>query len=102
MRMRPSRLFFLSLVLAFGAADAAAQQRQITGRVTSTTEDAVVGASVSVVGTAIATATGSDGRFTVAAPAGEVRLLIRRIGFRRRDIPVPAGQSEVQVTLETD
>jgi TonB-linked SusC/RagA family outer membrane protein len=103
MRMRPSRLSFLALVLAVAAADARAQQRQIMGRVTATTTgDAVVGASVSVVGTAIAAATGSDGRFTVAAPAGDVRLLIRRIGFRRQDIRVPAGQSEVQVSLEMD
>jgi TonB-linked SusC/RagA family outer membrane protein len=103
MRMRPSRLSFLSVVLAVGAADAAAQQRQITGRVTAaTTGDAVVGASVSVVGTAIATATGSDGRFTVAAPEGNVTLLVRRIGYKRRSVPVLAAQGSVDVSLEPD
>jgi TonB-linked SusC/RagA family outer membrane protein len=103
MSMRPSWLSFLSVVLAVAAADAAAQQRQITGRVTAaTTGDAVVGASVAVVGTAIATATGSDARFTVAAPEGNVTLLVRRIGYKRRSVPVPAAQSSVDVTLEPD
>ena len=69
MRTR-SCLVSLALALSFGATSATAQQRQITGRVTSaTTGDAVVGASVAVLGTTIAALTGDDGRFTLAAPA---------------------------------
>ena len=48
MRTR-SCLVSLALALSFGATSATAQQRQITGRVTSaTTGDAVVGANVAV------------------------------------------------------
>ena len=102
MRTR-SCLVSLALALSFGAASATAQQRQITGRVTSaTTGDAVPGASVAVVGTAIVAATGNDGRFTVAAPEGDVSLVVRRIGFKRKSVPVPAAQSSVEVTLELD
>src|SRR5207245_3019001 len=98
-----SCLVSLALALSFGAASATAQQRQITGRVTSaTTGDAVVGASVAVVGTTIVAATGNDGRFTVAAPEGDVTLVVRRIGFKRKSVPVPAAQSSVEVVLELD
>ena len=102
MRTR-SCLVSLALALSFGAASATAQQRQITGRVTSaTTGDAVVGASVAVVGTTIEAATGNDGRFAVAAPEGDVTLVVRRIGFKRKSVPVPAAQSTVEVTLDPD
>jgi TonB-linked SusC/RagA family outer membrane protein len=98
-----SCLVSLALALSFGAASATAQQRQITGRVTSaTTGDAVVGASVAVVGTTIVAATGNDGRFAVAAPEGDVTLVVRRIGFKRKSVPVPAAQSTVEVTLDPD
>src|SRR2546425_361398 len=82
---------------------APAQQRQITGRVPSaTTGDAVVGASVAVLGTTIAALTGDDGRFTLAAPAGDVTLALRRIGFRRKQVAVPAAETAVDATLEPD
>src|SRR5881397_1794443 len=98
-----SCLVSLALALSFGAASATAQQRQITGRVTSaTTGDAIPGASVAVVGTAIVAATGNDGRFTVAAPEGDVTLVVRRIGFKRKSVPVPGTQSSVDVTLDPD
>jgi len=98
-----SCLVSLALALSFGAASATAQQRQITGRVTAaTTGDAVVGASVAVVGTTIEAATGNDGRFAVAAPEGDVTLVVRRIGFKRKSVPVPAAQSTVEVTLDPD
>jgi len=98
-----SCLVSLALALSFGAASATAQQRQITGRVTAaTTGDAVVGASVAVVGTAIVAATGNDGRFAVAAPEGDVTLVVRRIGFKRKSVPVPAAQGSVEVTLDPD
>ncbi len=102
MRTR-SCLVSLALALSFGAASATAQQRQITGRVTSaTTGDAVVGASVAVLGTTIVALTGNDGRFTLAAPAGDVTLALRRIGFRRKQVAVPAAETAVDATLEPD
>ena len=88
-----------SLVLA--AAPAAAQ-RPISGRVTGPTDVAVVGATVGVVGTATIAATGNDGRFALQAPAGEVTLLVRAIGYKRRVLTVAPGQTTVDITLEED
>ncbi|MGH7548476.1 MAG: carboxypeptidase-like regulatory domain-containing protein, partial [Gemmatimonadales bacterium] len=101
--VKRTSLLSLALLAAVGVAAALGQERQITGSVTTgVTREPVVGASVSVVGTAIAAVTGGDGRFSLAAPAGEASLVIRRIGYRRRQIAVPADQSDVPVTLEPD
>lgn len=101
--VKRTSLITLGLLLAVGVATAWAQQRQITGRITTAvTGEAVVGANVSVVGTAIVALSGDDGRFTLAAPAGDVTLLVRRIGYRRRQVAVPATQSAVEVSMEQD
>jgi TonB-linked SusC/RagA family outer membrane protein len=96
--------FLCTLVLTLiGAAGAAGQQRQITGRVTSSaTGDAVAGVNVSVTGTAFAAVTNADGRYAVAAPGDAAALLFRRIGFKRREVTVAAGQNSADVTLDID
>ncbi|HVH67317.1 MAG TPA: SusC/RagA family TonB-linked outer membrane protein [Gemmatimonadales bacterium] len=97
------RACLLAAVAALaGLADAAAQQRQITGRVTSTTSEAIAGAAVSITGTAYAAVTNSDGRYAIAAPAGPVTLVVRRIAFKRKEVSVPGDQNQADVTLEPD
>ncbi len=98
------RTLLAALVLAAlaGASVASAQQRQITGQVTSTAGESVAGASVSVIGSAFAAITNSDGRYAIAAPAGAVTLVIRRIAFKRKEVSVPADQNQADVTLEPD
>jgi TonB-linked SusC/RagA family outer membrane protein len=101
--VKRTSLLSLALLTTLGVAVAWGQQRQITGRVTTVVSaEPVAGANVSVVGTPIAAQTGDDGRFSLAAPGGEVRLVVRRIGYRRREVPVRADQSDVQVALEQD
>ena len=88
-------------LLAF--ASAAAAQRTITGRVTSSgSQLAVASATVGVVGNPAVVVTGADGSFSLDAPAGEVTLLVRAIGFKRRSVVVGAGESSVEVALEAD
>jgi len=99
-------LALIALALVAGTADARPPQplvRTISGRVTSSvTGAAVVGASVSVVGTRITAATGDNGEFTLSAPDGAVTLLIRGIGFKRSTVQVAADQNTVDVRLEPD
>ena len=90
-------LFLLSVQLA------AAQVRQVTGRVTNVqTDDGVGEATVAVVGTGIVGETGNDGRFTLNAPEGDLRLVVRGIGFKRQDVTVSSDQTNVQIALEPD
>lgn len=94
--------FFVPLLLALVSGIASAQSRRISGRVTSESGEPLAAASVSVVGTALGTYTGEDGRFSIAAPAGPVNLRVRRIGFSQKTVPVDGTASDVAVTLSQD
>src|SRR6266699_1956137 len=78
-----TRILLLTLATLVGVAGASAQQRQITGQVTSAaTREAVAGVNVSVTGPAT--------------------LVFRRIAFKRREVQVPANQTTADATLEPD
>ena len=95
-------LLTLALATLVGVAAVSAQQRQITGRVTSgATNELVAGVTVSVAGTALAAVTNSDGRYAIPGPAGAVTLVFRRIAFKRREVQVPADQNAADATLDT-
>ena len=82
-----------------------AQDRQITGRVTrGSGGTAVADAEVAVVGNTryAPVRTNAEGRFTLRAPVGDVRVQVRAIGFARRELPVTAGETNVEVVLEQD
>ena len=100
----PQRWWGLLLALAVAVtADAAAQVRQIAGRVTnSQTGEGVPEATVAVTGTRIVAQSGQDGRFSLNAPAGPLALVVRGIGFRRQEVSVPFDQETVLVALEPD
>lgn len=83
----------------------AAQERQISGRVTrSGSTDPVPDVEISVLNAAqgLTTRTNADGRYSISAPAGDVRLQVRAIGYTRREINVPAGTSSVDIVLVQD
>src|SRR5213592_648007 len=98
------RTFLCAITLAVvGAGQATAQNRILTGRVTdSLTGDVVTSGQVSVTGTTVGTTIKEDGTFTLAAPARDLTLSIRSIGFKRADAAVPAAQNSVTVALARD
>src|SRR5438132_2609599 len=100
-----TRILLLPLALAtlVGVAGASAQQRQITGRVTSaTTNEPIAGVNVSITGTAFGAVTNAEGRYAIPAPTGPVTLVFRRIAFKRREVRVPADQNTADAALEPD
>ncbi|MDP2478930.1 MAG: SusC/RagA family TonB-linked outer membrane protein [Candidatus Palauibacterales bacterium] len=96
--------FFLAAALAVLPGRAVAQQtRVITGKVVDATSAQPIGSvQISVVGTQLGTIGETDGTFRLRVPAGDVRLVFRLIGYRRKVVSVPEGQSSVQVTLTQD
>ncbi|HEV8198350.1 MAG TPA: SusC/RagA family TonB-linked outer membrane protein [Gemmatimonadales bacterium] len=92
-------LFFVLL-----AGPAFAQGRGVTGSVRdSVTGAPIEAARVAVQGTAILVSTTAAGLFTLTGvPSGEVRLLVRAVGYRRREVPLDAGASTVSIGLERD
>jgi TonB-linked SusC/RagA family outer membrane protein len=97
------RLLVLGGSLLLAARPAAAQTRIVTGRVTdSLTGELVTSGQVSVAGTTLTTTIKDDGTFTLAIPTRDVSLSLRSIGFKRRDVAVPAAENSVAVKLERD
>ncbi len=86
--------FFLLLVSMVQA-----QNRTITGRVTSAANEALVGASVVVKGNSRGVATDINGRFSISVPAGRVTLVISNIGFAPVERVAEANVSEINVVL---
>jgi len=87
----------------FSAQFAAGQVRQISGRVTNTqTQEGIPAATVAVTGTGIVAETNNEGIYQLNAPAGDVGLIVRAIGFKRQQLGVPAAQNTADVALEPD
>ncbi len=96
-------VFMTAVLVASGGGDAAAQDRQISGQVTRTAGgQPIAEAAVSVIGAISSVRTGPDGRFTISTRSGGVRLLIRAIGFQRKEIAVSGSTSSVSVALDQD
>ncbi len=93
----------LLLLLSGVAPDAAAQTRVLTGRVVdATTGQPVGGAEVLVPNTSIRAIVREDGTYSIGVPAGRVSLLVRRIGYRRYLIELPADQNTLDIELQED
>src|SRR5713101_4894668 len=93
----------LATLFFFAASPASAQTRVVTGKVTDSLSGQIVtSGQVSVVGSTAGTTIKEDGTFTLGAPTRDVTLSIRSIGFKRKDLVVPANASSVQVPLARD
>ena len=93
---------FLSILFLSGQL-ASAQMRQVTGKMTNAqTEQGLGGATVAVTGTGIVAETNNDGVYALNAPDGDLNLVVRAIGYKRQQVPVPANQSTADVALEPD
>jgi TonB-linked SusC/RagA family outer membrane protein len=80
-----------------------AQDREITGRVVGQQSLAgISGVEVFIAATRIHAVTGPDGNFRLTAPARDVVLIARTIGYKPREAAVPASQSSVTIELEID
>ena len=97
------KCFLILLLFSVVVASTASAQRRVTGRVTDQTSgQPVPGAAIQIQGTALGTTAADDGTFAIQAPDGPVALIARRIGYQRREIPLPAAQTQADVALRRD
>ncbi|MVM38000.1 SusC/RagA family TonB-linked outer membrane protein [Spirosoma sp. HMF3257] len=93
-------LFNLILMLFSIMGSSYAQDRVITGRITSSDDGGPLpGASISVKGTTRGTTTDADGKFSLAVP-GKPTLVISSIGFSRQEVEV-GNRSTITVQLQS-
>jgi len=89
-------------ILLFVVSTAAAQNRTITGTVTSKEDGLPLpGVSVKVKGTNIGASTGANGRFTLSVPASAASLEFSSIGFAAQTVAI-GSSSVVNVALSSD
>jgi TonB-linked SusC/RagA family outer membrane protein len=90
-------LLFLYLLVGIPLA-AAAQDRQVTGTVTSAADNQPLpGANVLIRGTSTGTTTDREGKFSLSVPAAAT-LVFSYVGFRNQEVEV-GNRSEVAVSL---
>lgn len=98
--MRKLHLVLVFALLLFAGIPAAfAQTRNITGKVTDASGQAVVGATISAPGTQASTQTNSDGVFSISVPNSVQRLVITSVGYATQDLPL-RGLTNVAITLQ--
>jgi TonB-linked SusC/RagA family outer membrane protein len=96
-------MWVLTLALTMIVSADASAQRRVTGRITDMSGAPVTAATVNVQGTTIGTYAGEDGRYALNnVPAGSQVIVVRRIGYRRATLPLPATQDQIDVRLEKD
>jgi TonB-linked SusC/RagA family outer membrane protein len=98
-------LLSAAALVAIGLAPvvASAQGREVTGRVTHAVGSGpIAGATIIEVGGRGVAQSAPDGTFRISVAAGEVRLLVRAIGYARKIVVVQAGEENVTVTLAED
>ena len=95
------KILLSSFAIVFCFLQSIAQEKTISGKVTDgSTGQPVVGTTVTVKGTKIATQTDNEGRYTLSAPASAKALIFTTIGFESQDILIN-GQNQVSVSLQT-
>ena len=91
-------LMFLMVFMTLFPISVMAQQNTVTGTVTDSDGEPLIGASVIVKGTATGTATDLDGNFTVKA-GPLATLQISYLGYKTKDVALE-GRTNVNVVLE--
>ena len=91
---------FMVLLLFMSIANVVSSQtRQVSGLVTDSTNTGIPAATVKVKGSSVQTLTGTDGRFTLSAPAGNVTLQISSIGYEMKEAAVAASDNNISVMM---
>jgi TonB-dependent starch-binding outer membrane protein SusC len=97
-KLKSSRLLSL-LVALFFFTQSAFSQSTVTGRVTDGSGKGIAGVTVAIKGTATATQTDENGKFSLVAPTNAT-LVLSSVGFTSTEVPIQ-GRSNIETTLGT-
>ena len=97
------RILFLFLVFCSFLQMANAQQRTISGTVTSSVpgEGAMIGVSVSAKGTTLGVVTDINGRYSLAVPENVTTLVFSYTGMKKQEVPI-GGRSVIDILMEPE
>lgn len=100
--MRKSLQFVCMVFLVCLYSVVQAQERTITGKITSSDDgSSLPGVSVVVKGTTIGTVTDAEGNYSISVPASAQTLLFTFIGLKTQEVEI-AGRSAISLAMEAD
>ena len=102
MKVFKTSLLFLLLLVVESNMALFAQSRMVTGKVTDSQDEPLVGVTIKAEGIAQGSVTAADGSFTVQAPSGTVSLEFSYVGYKTRSVKVSSGQQDITVRLQED
>src|SRR5436189_5109320 len=96
------KLFYFKLMLLlFVSAQVMGQTRTVTGVVLDATDGTgLAGVNVTVKGSGEGTATDTDGKFSLRAPAAATTLVISFVGYTTQEVAIPESNN-VSINLES-
>lgn len=90
---------FLTMFILLGSISMTFGQRMVSGKVTDSAGEALIGANVIVKdATAVGTITDVDGMYSIKVPAGDVVLVFSYTGYETQEVAV-GSSNELNVTL---
>ena len=90
-------MLFIAILFAFGTVSA--QSKTVTGVVKDPSGETIIGASVMVKGTKIATITNMDGVYKISVPSDAKTLVVSYIGMDKKEVTVTGNV--INVTLQS-
>lgn len=97
-----SKVFLVCFISLFAfAAQAAAQQKTVTGRVTDNLNEGMPGVNVQIKGTSTGSITDLDGNYSVSVPSSKSVIVFTFIGYATQEITV-GSQTKINVRLQED
>ncbi|MBO9635337.1 MAG: TonB-dependent receptor [Chitinophagaceae bacterium] len=90
------------MVLLLTALSTFAQNKRLTGKVTSTDKQPLAGVSIQLKGTNVATSSSDNGSFSISVPSsGPVILVFSSVGYEMKELSV-TGEGPLDVQLKGD
>ncbi|MEM7106867.1 MAG: SusC/RagA family TonB-linked outer membrane protein [Bacteroidota bacterium] len=100
--MKKFLLFCLALVMIVSANNVQAQERTVTGKVTSVDDgQALPGVNVVLKGTSTGTVTDIDGNYTINVPGGTATLVFSFIGLTSEEVEI-GSRSVIDIQMTSD
>lgn len=95
--------FLFLLMAVFSAVAISAQTRTVTGVVTSSDGEPIVGASVLVEGTSLGAQTDLEGRFSIKnVPSDAKSLRVSYVGMTSREVAIIPGEIKIVLSLNSE
>ena len=92
------RLSFIMALLVLSVSVALAQ-RTVSGKITDSKGETIIGANIQVKGTALGTVTDVDGSYNIQVPEGASALAISYTGFQPQEVPIGISNT-IDIVLE--